>query len=76
MLHRCCSLKEGISPRGAVVAPAPGGAHRYAELLKDEGVLCKETVEHVLRLAPPLVVEQKDLDLAVEKLRKVLSAVN
>ena len=58
---------------GIELHPEPGGAHRYAELLKEEGLLCKETVQHVLRLAPPLVVEEKDLNLAVEKLRKVLT---
>jgi len=58
---------------GIELHPEPGGAHRYAELLKEEGLLCKETVQHVLRLAPPLVVEEKDLDWAVEKLRRVLT---
>ncbi len=74
---RSDKIKE-VRGRGLLIGielhPAAGGAHRYVELLKEEGVLCKETVEHVLRLAPPLVVEQKDLDLAVDKLRKVLSA--
>jgi ornithine--oxo-acid transaminase len=58
---------------GIELHPEPGGAHHYAELLKEEGLLCKETVQHVLRLAPPLVVGRKDLDVAVEKIKKVLA---
>ena len=37
-----------------------------------EGVLCKDTVESVLRIAPPLVIEQDDLDWAFERIAKVL----
>lgn len=50
-----------------------GGARRYCERLKEEGLLCKETHDDVIRFAPPLVIEEKDLDWAVEKVRKVLS---
>jgi ornithine--oxo-acid transaminase len=49
-----------------------GPAKEYAKMLKEEGVLCKDTVKQVLRLAPPLVVEQKDLDWAFERVAKVL----
>lgn len=58
---------------GIELQPDAGGAHRYCELLLNEGLLCKETVEHVLRLAPPLTVESKDLDWAAERIRKVLA---
>jgi ornithine--oxo-acid transaminase len=38
-----------------------GPARPYCERLKDLGVLCKETHDHVIRLAPPLVIAQEDL---------------
>jgi ornithine--oxo-acid transaminase len=36
-------------------------------------MLCKETHDHVIRLAPPLVITREEIDWAVEKLRKVLA---
>ena len=50
-----------------------GVARTYCKRLKDEGILCKDTVEQVMRFAPPLVVEQKDLDWAFERIEKVLT---
>ena len=50
-----------------------GVAKAYCKQLKEEGILCKDTVEQVMRFAPPLTVEQKDLDWAFERIAKVLS---
>ena len=47
-------------------------ARKYCELLKEEGLLCKETHENVIRFAPPLVIKKEDLDWAIEKIYKVL----
>ncbi len=47
-------------------------ARKYCEELKEEGILCKETHEKVIRFAPPLIIEKKDLDWAIEKIYKVL----
>ena len=49
-----------------------GRARPYCEKLKDEGILCKETHEHVIRFAPPLVIKRDEVDWAVEKVRKVV----
>ncbi len=49
-----------------------GPAKAYAKKLMAEGVLCKDTVESVLRIAPPLVIEQDDLDWAFERIARVL----
>ncbi len=49
------------------------GARRFCEALARRGVLCKETHKHVIRLAPPLVIDRPDLDWAVEQLRVVLT---
>jgi ornithine--oxo-acid transaminase len=48
-------------------------ARPYCERLMQEGMLCKETHDHVIRLAPPLVITRDEIDWAVEKLKKVLS---
>ncbi len=50
-----------------------GGARRFAEALKDRGVLCKETHESVLRFAPPLVISREELDWALERIEAVLT---
>jgi ornithine--oxo-acid transaminase len=49
-----------------------GAARPYCERLKTEGMLCKETHDHVIRLAPPLVITRQEIDWAVATLRKVL----
>lgn len=48
-------------------------ARPFCEKLKEEGLLCKETHDTVIRFAPPLVISQEELDWAIEKIRKVLS---
>ena len=46
-------------------------ARSFCEALLERGVLCKETHDTVIRMAPPLVVRQEDLAWAVEQLRAV-----
>jgi len=48
-------------------------ARKYCEALKEEGVLCKETHERTIRIAPPLVITKEEIDWAVERIQKVLS---
>ncbi len=57
---------------GIDIDPAYVSAHEVAEQMLKRGVLAKETHETVLRLAPPLVIEQPELDLALETLAGVL----
>lgn len=47
-------------------------ARKYCEQLKDEGLLCKETHENVIRYAPPLVITKEELDWAIERIQKIL----
>ena len=47
-------------------------ARPYCEALQEEGLLCKETHENVIRFAPPLVIEREDLDWAFERIKRVL----
>jgi len=48
-------------------------ARPYCEALQEEGLLCKETHENVIRFAPPLVIGRDDLEWAFERIRKVLT---
>ena len=58
---------------GIEIDPAYACAHDIAEAMTRHGVLAKETHETVLRLAPPLVIEEPELDFAVQMLGAVLS---
>lgn len=49
-------------------------ARPYCEKLKEKGLLCKETHENVIRFAPPLTIEKKDLEWAVGQIKEVLQA--
>jgi len=57
---------------GIVLKPGAGPARDYCLKLAERGVLCKDTVEHVMRVAPPLVIEPGDLDWAFERFAQVL----
>ncbi|SDM58244.1 ornithine--oxo-acid transaminase [Fictibacillus solisalsi] len=48
-------------------------ARPYCEKLKEEGLLCKETHENVIRFAPPLIISEEDLNWAIGRIKKVLS---
>lgn len=52
-----------------------GGARRFCEALKEEGLLCKETHEHVIRFAPPLIIKQKDLNWAFRRIQQVFKRI-
>lgn len=49
-----------------------GGARRFAEALRDRGILVKETHVHVLRFAPPLIIDRKSVDWMLPIIRNVL----
>lgn len=49
-----------------------GGARRFAEVLRDRGILVKETHTHILRLAPPLIIDQPTVDWMLPIIREVL----
>ena len=71
------SLIKEVRGRGLMIAiefdPAAGGARQYCERLQQEGILCKETHDHTIRFAPPLVITRDDIDWAMEKITTVLS---
>ena len=49
-----------------------GGARPFCEKLMKKGLLCKETHEHVIRFAPPLVITKEEIDWALKRIRQVL----
>ena len=44
-------------------------ARAYCERLKDLGLLCKETHDCVIRLAPPLIISREDLAWMLQQLQ-------
>lgn len=46
-------------------------ARKYCEKLMDLGVLCKDTHETIIRVAPPLVITKEEIDWAVDKFKQV-----
>jgi ornithine--oxo-acid transaminase len=71
---RSRAIKE-VRGRGLLIGielkPEAGGARRYCEELMKEGLLCKETHEHVIRFAPPLIIREKDLNWALKRIKTV-----
>ena len=46
-------------------------ARPYCEKLMEKGLLCKETHDTVIRFAPPLTIEENDLEEAIQKIRSL-----
>ena len=76
---RANAVRE-IRGRGLMIAveldPAAGGARRYCEALKEQGILCKDTHEHSIRIAPPLVIDRGQVDWALERFDRVLTGLD
>jgi len=56
---------------GMELLPEAGGACHYCETLKEKGLLCKETHDHIIRFAPPLVITRDEVDWAIERISAV-----
>jgi len=56
---------------GIELTSEAGSARKYIEALKDEGLLCKETHDKVVRFAPPLVIGKDEIDWAFERIQRV-----
>jgi ornithine--oxo-acid transaminase len=69
-------IKE-VRGRGLMIGiefhPEAGGARQFSERLKENGVLCKETHDHIIRFAPPLVIDKETIDWALERIHTVLA---
>ena len=58
---------------GVELVESAGGARPYCEELMARGILCKETHEDVIRLAPPLTITRGQIDDVLEHVRGVLA---
>jgi ornithine--oxo-acid transaminase len=69
---RSTAIKE-VRGRGMWIGiELTGMARPYCEALKEEGILCKETHDRVIRIAPPLIITREEIDWAFERIAKVL----
>ncbi len=71
------NIVKEVRGRGLMIAvelqAEAGGARHYCEALKDRGILCKETHIDTIRIAPPLVITQGEVDWAMEQFSAVLT---
>jgi len=47
-------------------------ARPYCEALMESGILCKETHDTVIRIAPPLIITKDEIDWAFERFKNVI----
>jgi len=57
---------------GVELVPEAGSARPFCERLMQQGLLCKDTHENVIRFVPPLVITQKEVDWALKKIESVM----
>jgi ornithine--oxo-acid transaminase len=73
------AVKE-VRGRGLMIAVElhedAGGARRVCEHLQRLGLLCKETHDHTIRIAPPLVITRVEADWVVEQMDTALRAAS
>ncbi|MDU0359329.1 ornithine--oxo-acid transaminase [Rhizobium sp. 25PS6] len=70
------NIVRDVRGRGLMMAielePEAGGARQYCHALKERGLLAKDTHEHTIRLAPPLVITKEQVDWAVSQIEKTI----
>ncbi|MGN8550261.1 ornithine--oxo-acid transaminase [Bradyrhizobium sp. 13971] len=66
-----------VRGRGLMLAielhPEAGGARRYCLALQARGILAKDTHEHTIRIAPPLVITGDQVDWATARIAATLT---
>jgi ornithine--oxo-acid transaminase len=58
---------------GVDIDPAVGTARQVCERMMAEGVLAKDTHGQTVRFAPPIVIDEADLERAIDVLERVLT---
>ncbi|AJC81370.1 ornithine--oxo-acid transaminase [Rhizobium etli bv. phaseoli str. IE4803] len=70
------NIVREVRGRGLMMAvelePEAGGARQYCHALKERGLLAKDTHDHTIRLAPPLVITREQVDWAVSQIEKTI----
>jgi ornithine--oxo-acid transaminase len=73
---RANTIRE-VRGRGLMLAvelhPEACRARRYCEALQGKGILAKDTHEHTIRIAPPLVITSDQVDWALEQFATILT---
>ena len=49
-----------------------GSARGFCEILQENGILAKETHDTTIRFAPPLIIDKRTIDWALERIRATL----
>ena len=57
---------------GVELRPEANGARRFCEILKQKGILAKETHVDIIRFAPPLVIDKQTIDWALPLIEETL----
>ena len=57
---------------GVELKPEAGGARRFCEVLKEKGILAKETHDNIIRFAPPLIISKETIDWAIPIISETL----
>lgn len=58
---------------GVELKEEAGGARRFCEALQKKGILAKETHQHIIRFAPPLIITRDEIDWAIPHIYDVLT---
>jgi len=58
---------------GVELKEEAGGARRFCEALQKKGILAKETHQHIIRFAPPLIITREEIDWAIPHIYDVLT---
>ncbi len=70
------NVVKTVRGRGLMIAvelhPEAGGARAYCQRLQQRGLLCKETHDHTIRIAPPLVITADQIDWMIDQFAAVL----
>ena len=70
-------IKE-VRGRGLMIAmelsEEAGRGRRYCLKLKNNGLLCKETHDNIIRFAPPLVITEEQIEWTVDRIADVFAS--
>ena len=76
--HIAAPMVREVRGRGLMLAvelhPDAGGAGPVCKALQKLGLLCKETHDHTIRIAPPLIITAQQVDWALDRFSTALRA--
>jgi ornithine--oxo-acid transaminase len=68
-----------IRGKGALIGieldESSGGARKYCERMMEKGVLCKETHTYVIRIAPPLIISESEIQKGIEVIIETIQSL-